>query len=302
FGTIEYFFDTDYPNLFLSSTDVTGGVATQTPKNTPGLNIQDAFATAKPFGDVFKIDAGYMLPSLSHNAIQGAGTLYSWDYFANSFRSTANMLLGSSASPVGRDTGVQARGLVLDGHLEYRVGLFQGLRNAPSGTDVGGRNFFRVAARIQINLLDPETGYFYAGSYLGAKRILSIGFFGDEQNNFDYRFFGGDAFADLPVGDGVFTAQVDVVHWSGGGFVAIPKQTAVSAEAGYTFGGARLSPILRYEKDWNSSSNPANYSIGLAWWPYGHTSNVKLFYTQNRVANEAHAANQVNLQWQVYFF
>ena len=63
------------------------------------MNIQDAFATAKPFGDVFKIDAGYMLPPLSHNAIQGAGTLYSWDYFANSFRSTANMLLGSSASP-----------------------------------------------------------------------------------------------------------------------------------------------------------------------------------------------------------
>ena len=78
----------------MSSTDVDRGRRDADAKNTPGMNIQDAFATAKPFGDVFKVDAGYMLPPLAHNAIQGAGTLYSWDYFANSFRSTANTLFG----------------------------------------------------------------------------------------------------------------------------------------------------------------------------------------------------------------
>ncbi|HVT06069.1 MAG TPA: hypothetical protein VHO67_01355, partial [Polyangia bacterium] len=78
--------------------------------------------------------------------------------------------------------------------------------------------------------------------------------------------------------------------------------TALMAEAGYIFPGVRVSPILRFEKDWNSSTNPAVYAVGVAWWPYGHTSNLKLFYAQNRISNEAHAANQVNLQWQVYFF
>ena len=300
FGAIDYFVDTDYPNLFLSTTDAATGAQV---KATPGMNIQDAFATAKPFGDVFKVDVGYMLPPLSHNAVQGAGTLYSWDYFANTFNSTANTLLGSSASPVGRDAGVQARGLVMDGHLEYRIGLFQGLRSAPTATDVGANNFFRAAARVQLNIFEPETGFFYAGSYLGAKRVLSIGLFGDEQDSFHYRFFGGDVFADLPTGPGVFTAQVNVVHWTGGGFVNIPRETALMAEAGYTIADARVSPILRVEELWNSdtSSHVGRFSGGLAWWPYGHTSNLTAFFTQVRESAGGHF-NQVNVQWQVYFF
>ncbi len=305
FGTIEYFLDTDYPNLFLSSneTNATTMVNSQV-KATPGMNVQDAFATAKPFGDVFKIDVGYMLPPLAHNAIQGAGTLLAWDYFANSFLS--GNAFGSSSNPVGRDAGVQLRGLVLDKHLEYRAGLFQGLRDAQTATDLGARNFFRFAARLQVNLLDPETGFFYAGTYLGAKRVLSIGGSVDIQDS--YRYYAGDIFADMPAGPGVFTGQVNVAHWNGHGFVAIPDETAIMAEAGYNFAGVRVSPIVRFEDlllastATAPSSHVERFSGGLGWWPYGHTSNLKLFFTQIRASNEMHAQNQVNLQWQVYFF
>ena len=109
FGKFEYFFDTDYPNLFLATNEAADAptAAATTTKATPGMNIQDAFITWKALGDMIKVDAGYMLPPMAHNAVQGAGTLYSWDYFAFSFLSTANTLLGSSASPVGRDAGVQ---------------------------------------------------------------------------------------------------------------------------------------------------------------------------------------------------
>ncbi len=305
FGAIDYFFETDYPNLFLANAET--GV-----KTAPGLNIQDAFATAHPFGDMVKLDVGYMLPPLAHNAVQGAGTLYSYDYFSNSFNSTANTVLGSSASPVGRDTGVQLRGLLADGHLEYRAGLFQGLRHGQTTdpvtmevTEVGSRNFFRFAARLQINLLDPETGFFYAGTYLGAKRILSIGGSVDLQSS--YHYYGADAFADLPAGPGVFTAQVNFAHWNGGTFAPmLPKEYAIMAEAGYNVAAIRVSPILRFEELWDEAGattvHAARYSGGLGWWPYGHTSNLKLFYTQVRETNEAHALNQVNLQWQVYFF
>ena len=34
---------------------------------------------------MIKIDAGYMLPPMAHNAVQSAASLYSWDYFAFSF-------------------------------------------------------------------------------------------------------------------------------------------------------------------------------------------------------------------------
>lgn len=305
FGAIEYFLDTDYPNLFNSSNEANATTMTNMQvKNTPGMNIQDAFATAKPFGDVFKVDVGYMLPPLAHNAVQGAGTLFGYDYFANSFLS--GNLFGSSGNPIGRDAGVQLRGLVLDNHLEYRAGLFQGLRNAQTATDVGARNFFRFAARLQVNLFDPETGFFYAGTYLGAKRVLSIGGSIDIQDS--YRYFAGDIFADLPAGPGVFTGQVNVAYWNGHGFIGIPDQTAIMAEVGYTFAGVRVSPILRFEDlliastAATSSSHVERFGGGVGWWPYGHTSNLKLFFTQVRQTNEDHAQNQVNLQWQVYFF
>ncbi|HXU60066.1 MAG TPA: hypothetical protein VN962_00095 [Polyangia bacterium] len=304
FGAIEYFVETDSPNLMLASS--TGA------KGTPGVAIQDAFATAKPFGDVFKVDVGYMLPPLAHNAVQGAGTLLGWDYFANSFLTSAAPFFGAAASTVGRDTGVQLRGLVLDGHLEYRAGLFQGIRNPPAedanmmATSVPARNFFRFAARVQVNLLDPETGFFYAGTYLGAKRILSIGGSVDIQDS--YRYFAGDVFADLPAGPGVFTGQVNVAYWNGTYVTTPPKATAIMAEVGYNVAGLRISPILRFEDRLISSTavNPSThvetFGGGVGWWPYGHASNLKLFFMQTRETNEAHAANQVNLQWQVYFF
>src|SRR5205807_277870 len=112
-------------------------------------------------------------------------SLLSWDYFAYTFQH--NAVFGSAASPVGRDAGAELRGLLMDGHIEYRAGLFQGRRNvqipppaaagAPAVTvdRVGSRNSFRVTGRLQLNLLDPETGFFYGGTYLGAKKILSVG-------------------------------------------------------------------------------------------------------------------------------
>jgi hypothetical protein len=74
------------------------------------------------------------------------------------------------------------------------------------------------------------------------------------------------------------------------------------SEIGYNIAGVKVSPILRVEKLWNNGSDPGRYGGGIGWWPYGYTSNLKLFYTMVRETGEAHALNQVNLQWQVYFF
>jgi hypothetical protein len=309
FGNFEYFFDTDYPNLFLADNTAANAMAmtaASTVKLTPGMNVQDAFITWKALGDLFKIDAGYMLPPMAHNAVQGATTLYSWDYFAFSFLSTAGTIMGTQSSPVGRDAGVQVRGLVLDGHLEYRAGLFQGRRNADAGTDIGSNNFFRATGRIQVNLLDPEPGFFYAGTYLGKKKILSFGITGDTQKS--YHYYGGDVFADLPLGPGIFTGQVNVVHMTGGTFLALAKQTALMGEVGYNIGGLNLSPIVRYEQLWGGTSSGGvtsvdqmRYGGGAAFWPYGHNSNLEIFYMRDTQTGTAHAANQLNVQWQLYF-
>jgi hypothetical protein len=302
FKKVELFFDTDYADLFKAAQDT--GI-----KNTPGLYVQDAFGTFKALDDLIKLDMGYMLPPSTHNALQGAGTLYSWDYFSNSFRNSNSF--NSSGAPVGRDAGVQVRGLVLDNHIEYRAGLFQGRRETASmDGKVGARNFFRFAARVQANVLDAEPGFFYAGTYLGTKKVLSFGAAVDVQN--DYIHYGGDVFADLPLGPGVLTAQVNVAHYDGKNFLVaggistpLPKQSSVMGEVGYLIDAIDLSPIVRFEKQWISptSTHETRVGGGVAFWPYSHGFNVKAFLM--RVTPDAagqHGFNQLNLQTQVYVF
>lgn len=302
FGNFEYFIDTEFANLFLPAAGTAADGSTTFNKATPGMNIQDAFVTWKIMNDMVKLDAGYMLPPLAHNALQGAGTLLSYDYYGFSFQH--NNSFGSSASPVGRDTGAQLRGLLLDGMIEYRAGLFQGLRKPPTATEVGARNFFRFAGRIQVNLMDAETGFFYGGTYLGKKKILSVGGSVDIQDK--YKYFAGDVFADMPVGPaGSVTAQLNVSHWNGGTFIpGLAKQTAVQGEAGFLIAAANLSPIVKVEHLTGSGTlaDQNRYGGGLAYWAAGHNSNVKLFYTYAKTKGASKGTNQINLQWQVYAF
>jgi hypothetical protein len=299
-GDFEYFVDTDFPDLFKAGAD---GV-----RRTPGLNLQDAYFTVKVAADLFKIDTGYMLPPLSHNAVQGATSLYGWDYFANTFRHNQvfNNDLAAPANPVGRDLGVQLRGLVADGLLEYRLGMFQG-RRKPSGTEVGSQNMFRVAGRLQLNLLDPEPGFFYAGTYLGTKKILSFGVSYDFQDT--YNHFSADGLLDLPVGPGVLTAQVNVSRWNGDDFLpAMLEQTALMGEAGYLFDAIHLSPIFRFEKRWvaheaaGGNADETRVGGGLALWPHGHNFNLKAFFMHIDPSPATHAYNAFNLQAQLFVY
>lgn len=307
FSKVEFFLDTDYPNLFLPTNTAPSGEADNFTKSTPGMNVQDIFVTYKAWGDMVKVDMGYMLPPLGHNAVQGATTLYSWDYFNFTFQHNLSNVFGTSGNAVGRDTGLQLRGLLIGNHLEYRVGLFQGKRDNRTETEVEARNFFRVAGRLQINLLDAEPGFFYAGSYLGTKKIASIGGAFDVQDS--YKYFAADGFVDMPLGPGVVTAQVNFAYWDGGSFIpALVKEKALMVEAGYMLAGLWLSPIVRFEQLWGGSNSTKTLEDqtriggGIAFWPYGHNTNVKAFYTYAKVHNDPRGTNQFNVQWQVYVF
>lgn len=293
----EYFFDSDLADLFKAPT------GDQSLKNGPGFQTKDAFATYRVLDDRLKVDGGLLLPPGTHNFLQGGGSLYGWDFFLNTFRFGSSF--GSVNNPYGRDVGAQLRGLVADGLLEYRAGVFQGKRNPPV-TGAASRNGFRYAARVQLNFLDPETGYFYGGTYLGTKKIFSVGASVDYQHGGQesYRAFGGDVLLDLPVGPGEITAQVDVLHRNGGSRVKIPSQTAFMAEAGYRFDAIKLSPIARFERRWGDEAAGRETDVGggLAFWPYGHNSNLKAFYTRLIPDSPTKAYHQLNAQWQLHFY
>lgn len=163
-----------------------------------------------------------------------------------------------------------------------------------------------MAARVQINVLDAEPAYFYQGTYLGSKSILSLGGFYDTQDHYTSR--GVDAFLDLPAGPGIITAQANVLQWDGGVFVqSLPKATVIMAEAGYLVRPIMLSPSVRFEKVTFANPNPSSPSEeriggGLAFWPYGHNSNLKASFAHGTRSPAPHGFNQINLQWQVYFY
>jgi hypothetical protein len=297
---LEYFVDTDFADLMKSAGDMSL-------KNGPGLSIKDAFATYVGLGDFFKVDGGLLMPAVSHNVLQGGGSQYSWDFFFNTFRH--NAVFGAASNTFGRDLGVQARGLLGHGLLEYRLGVFQGKRDLPIvGPDSkpGSRNPFRITGRVQINLLDPETSFFYAGTYLGSKRILSFGASYDFQpvQGSDYKSFDFDGILDLPLGPGGVTAQVDLLHRNGGDLVQLPKQTAIMGELGYRIDAIRLSPIVRAERRWagGTALDETDISGGLAFWAFGHTSNLKVFYTRIIPGGSVAAYDEFNAQWQVAFY
>jgi hypothetical protein len=294
---VELFAETEAANLGKA-----GGAAAN-----PGVNIQDAFGTYKPLEEL-KVDAGLMLIPLSHNGLQGAGTLYGWDYYAYSFQQSNGM-----TNYFGRDLGLQLRGLV-GKKVEYRAAVFQGNRSVPPPPPPGAppmplqpRTPLRLSARVQYNFFDAETGYFYGGTYAGAKKILSVGAGIDHQD--DYNAVAGDVFFDWPRGADVITAQLNVVHYDGKSWIpSLPKQTATMIEAGYRFGAFQLSPIVRFETLTMANPTAGSPSVmrvagGIAWWVMSHNANVKLFYTYIRPDSDTlRKVSQINLQMQFYVF
>lgn len=260
---LTFFYETDNPNLgkAVSTTTSTGTTVTKT--ISTGLITQDAYITWN--ADPVSLDVGLMFVPFCRNCIQSAATLLSLDYGAYTFSNST-----ATQSNIGRDTGVQARGALLGNHLEYRVGAFQGNRNNLN-------NPFRTAGRLQYNFFDPEVGFFYPGTYLGAKKVLAVGAGYDIQK--DYKAYAGDLFLDHPVGPGSITTQLDYITFDGGDmFTTLPKQHVWLAEMGYYLPTMKLMPWLKLDHkkvSGDSSKDEQRYQLGLTYYVSGHNANIK---------------------------
>lgn len=288
----EYFIDTDFADMLKAQGD-------QSLKNGPGFSLKDVLMTYKAVGDALKIDGGLMLPPLSRISLQGAPFLYGLDFFASAY--THAGVFGTTGNSYGRDLGVQLRGVLFGGHLEYRAGMFQGKRKPPTDGHVGSRNPFRFAGRLQLNFLDAENVFFLRGTNLGEKRILSLAVSYDVQHSGDdtYQSWAADLLLDLAG----FTAQVDFVYRDGGGLVELPEQQAIMGEVGYLIALLRLAPIVRCERRWGSGTtvDETIYGGGLSLFAFKHNANVKVYYVRG-VRDDATDYDQFNAQWQLFYY
>ncbi len=293
---VTFFIETDSANL---------GKTVSGAKNIGSTTIlQDAYGEFK-LHQALMVDAGLMYVPFSHNSLQSGATLLPIDYGAYTFTQS-----GPTQSSVGRDTGFQARGFLGDNRLEYRIGVFQGARDPSSHRD------FRYAGRAQYNFLDADTGFFYAGTYLGKKKMLTVGGAFDRQEH--YHGYDADLFAEHPAGPGTATLQFDYNRFDGGTTVAVAKQNDVLLEVGYLITALKLTPVAQIARrnivD-TSNGDETRSTIGVNYWWSGHNANVKAaftridpaaFETRTRtggvVITSPPTQNEFTLQLQLFFF
>jgi len=128
---------------------------------TPALSLLDAWVEWSP-GERLQIDAGLFLPPWAHHAMQHDGSrLLPLDH---------DELLSYPAGPALRDLGLQARGRLLGGRLEYRLAGSNGVQVAQGHelTDYDGDgepdpgplnpdDLPRVTARLAWSFFEPST-------------------------------------------------------------------------------------------------------------------------------------------------
>jgi hypothetical protein len=280
---LSIFFDTDSPNL---------GKATAGVKDTGNVFVQDFVASYK-FAKEFQLDGGLLLMEQDYNHNQSAASLMALDYGGYTFNEST-----PTTSRTGRDYGLRARGYLADDHLEYRAGIYQGVR----GTN--NSNEFRYAGRLMYTFFTPQVGLFYRGTSLGKTHSLSIGGSFDKQQ--DYTNYAGDIFLDQPLGGGnSLVLQGDYSQIDGGKFLTtLPKQDNVLIEAGVYFASIKLQPFIQYGSE--NFKDPLRIdetrsTAGLAYYVAGHNDNIKLTYTRIEPKHGV-SRKQINLQWQVFQF
>lgn len=285
---LSFFMETDSPNLGKVGNSATGA----TEKGASDVYIQDAFVTYNRRNE-FKLDVGMLLLPLSHNAGQSAASLIGIDYGPYSFIWSA-----PTECRVGRDYGMQARGYLNNNHLEYRIGVFQGVRG------INSTNPFRITARAVYYPFEHESSFYYAGSYLGGKKVLGIGVSMDHQD--DYNAHGADIYLDLPLANkDVVTTQLSYTHYDGGDFITdLPKQDVIFAEAAYYLQAYKIAPFVQInynDKSNESLSDKKFMQVGLAYYVNGQNLNLKLGLGRHSV-DGGEDRTQVLLRMQAFMF
>jgi predicted flap endonuclease-1-like 5' DNA nuclease len=261
-------------------------------------SILDAYGQVK-FADAFWLSAGQILLPLTRNGLQPTTTYVSLD--------TAN----TSVTPAGqgntftlRDLGVQANGFFAGNHVEYRLGVYQGTRQAAIATQTASHNGPRVVGMLSLNFWDPETGYVNGGHYFGTRRVVGV------MGNFDYQalrknapattpfpvtagagadknaYYGVSAAAFInyplagvpnPRGGDELVGLLQFGYYDGGlrgasvtaptnfgSYPLILKQTDYLAEAGYYNHAGRFSIFGKYERRKVSDDYPQALRLGIS--------------------------------------
>jgi len=256
--------------------------------------------------DYLKINAGLLKLPFSRHMQQTGAKLHGLDFH------------GSCLCRYGgighRDMGVMARGLLADNKIDYRIAIVDGLEYSPGNPnanppipDTNKNDSPRLVGRVGYNVFDAEPGYFWAGTYLGTKKILTFGAsfdiqpgVGGEDGDELFSAFAFDAFADIPMGKNGIVSTLNFYSFGAGGMV--PKGHGLWADFGYRID--KIEPLIAFE--WYSpSEGDAGKRLaflgGLNWWIHGHNVNIKFQFGTEKLDGADDWANTAIVQGQLFF-
>jgi hypothetical protein len=189
-------------------------------------------------------------------------------------------------------------------HAKYYVGAYNGIQYMNHNEDKE-----RVTARVQLNLFEPEPGYYNLSTYLGKKKTVAIGASIDHQqriardavtnDNVNYIWYSFDAFADIPVGPGSATFEAGycnldledstAIQDSASGPPKNGKETEGNGfyvQSGYYLEKLNLQPWALFELwDSDASDDVGSWSawrVGVTYFIKGHNANIKVGFEQFR--------------------
>jgi len=167
-----------------------------------------------------------------------------------------------------RDTGIAVWGNLANGLVQYRAMVADGRQG-----DVVAKKSPRVTGRVHVSLFDPETDYGYLATYLGTRKVLTLGAAYDYQADVayanypartdivDYKAWTADVYFEYPTRAGTITLTGAYMDYSTGDAInkSPDPQLSVTSElqayyvkGGFLFpqklGWGRLQPYFRYEK------------------------------------------------------
>jgi hypothetical protein len=268
---VKFFFDTDVPN---------SGKKGNTGDND--LILNDAFVDLQIMPE-FKVAFGRILVPFSVENKASAALLLGIDYNTN-----VTKIPTFITDAFWRDDGIEVRGILLDGLIDYRVGLFTGEDDPSLNPD----DNLRTTGMVMINLGDAQPGWFYNMNSLGSLRVLSF------SAGYDYIGNGGAGVEDgkawnvganfeQPLGNGRIVGSAAYYDWDGPNFAGGFEGHTASVQAGYLMPcpfreGSFIQPVLRWQyQDPDGGSELNTFNIGLNYFLKGHNINFKVDYAIN---------------------
>jgi hypothetical protein len=185
------------------------------------LTVLDAAAQFE-VSDKLNIWMGRMLPPSDRANLYGPYYSNEWAVYTDGIQD------GYPFVATGRDNGVLYWGQF--DKVKVSAGAYDGMSATGSKTVLG-------AGRVQIDLWDPEGGYYLNGTYYGAKNLLAVGVAGQVQGS-SHTAWTADFLLERKVPDGgAFTIESEYAKYSqlGGYDSHYAKSDGAYALASYLF-------------------------------------------------------------------